>query len=144
MDKVEEKSEGLPVNRAKKRMSFEQIIKKRQERAAMPGAFVLISNTLESRWLLTKIRDYDLLVNWVQRHIGRTNVDSTKALQLIEKCQGLERSFNAMIQDLAEFVSQYEERFIPKNFIRVEKSETAPDTTMSSPEVTEVRKKKAV
>lgn len=89
--------------------SAEEFIKRKQEMAAERGTFVVRGNTLDSRWFINNLREYDRLMRWVRDRIGR-NIDTPKALELLEKSRAMEEAFREFVQELNKFVSQHAEK----------------------------------
>ena len=94
---------------ARGKLSPEEWAKKKQALAAEPGTFVVKGNTLESRWLLNRIREYDRLLGWLKSHIG-VDIDTTKALEIIEKCKTVENAFQDNLEVLREFVKSHQNK----------------------------------
>lgn len=93
----------------KGKLSPEEWAKKKQALAAEPGTFVVKGNTLESRWLLNRIREYDRLLGWLKSHIG-VDIDTQKALEIIEKCKTVETGFATNLEELREFVKSHQNK----------------------------------
>jgi hypothetical protein len=91
------------------RASIEEYVKRKQELAAQPGTYVVRSNTLESKYLLLRLREYDRLLSWVKNHIG-VDIDTKEALALIEKCREVETQFTETLEELKQFVDSYKKQ----------------------------------
>ncbi|MBE0427224.1 MAG: hypothetical protein IBX72_11355 [Nitrospirae bacterium] len=97
--------------------SIEEYVKRKQELAAQPGTYVVRSNTLESKYLLVRLREYDRLLGWVKNHIG-VDIDTEEALALINKCRDVENQFTETLEELRQFVENYKKQ-------KTEQKETA-------------------
>lgn len=83
-------------------------LERKKQLATAPGSFVIISNTLESKYYLSRIIEYDRLVSWIKKRIG-VNIDTDEALNLIKRCQEHEKQFGQLLNDLKSFVRSYVE-----------------------------------
>ncbi|MFN3481135.1 MAG: hypothetical protein ACK415_12240 [Thermodesulfovibrionales bacterium] len=83
-------------------------LEKKKQLASTPGSFVIISNTLESKYYLSRIIEYDRLIGWIKKRIG-VNIDTEKALDLIRRCQEHEKQFGQLLTELRSFVRIYVE-----------------------------------
>lgn len=88
----------------KPKLSIEEFIKRKQQLAGEPGAYVVKSNTLESKYMLVRLREYDRLLGWIKKHIG-VDIDTQEALSLIEQCRNVEKQFGEALTKLKKFVA---------------------------------------
>lgn len=87
----------------------EEYIKKKQELASQPGTYVVRSNTLESRYFLVRLKEYDGCLNWIKSHIG-VDIDTNEALNLIDRCRNLEEQFTEILNELRQFVINHKNK----------------------------------
>ena len=88
----------------KPKLSIEEFIRRKQQLAGEPGTYVVKSNTLESKYMLVRLREYDRLLEWIKKHIG-VDIDTKEALNLIEQCRNVEKQFEETLAKLKEFVT---------------------------------------
>lgn len=89
----------------KPRLTLEEFVQRKQQLAGEPGTYVVKSNTLESKYMLVRLREYDRLLSWVKMHIG-VDIDTEEALALIEQCKNVERQFGEALNALKKFVPE--------------------------------------
>jgi len=90
----------------KGKLSPEEWVREKQRLAAEPGTFVVRSNTLESRFFLNRMREYDRYLSWVRAHIG-IDIDQEKALDFINRGRDIEDRFNDIVKDMRKFVDSH-------------------------------------
>ncbi len=91
------------TEKTRPKLTTEEYIQRKQQLAGERGAYVVKSTTLESKYMLVRLREYDRLLSWVKMHIG-VDIDTQDALEIIEQCKNVEKQFEDALKKLKEFV----------------------------------------
>lgn len=91
---------------AKGKLTREEILKRKEAMIKEEGTFVVKGQSLESGAIIRHLNEYDWLVGYIKKRIGRPGIDRDKTLNLIEKCSQFDSAFMALVDELKTFVEE--------------------------------------
>ena len=98
---------------AKGKLTREEIFRRKEAMIKEEGTYVVKGLSLESSAIIRRLNDYDGLVGYIKRRIGRPGFDREQTLNLIEKCSQVESDFKALVDELQTFVEAHR-KFTPR------------------------------
>lgn len=90
----------------KRKLTFEELKKRKMEMAAEDGTYVVRGLSIESRALIRLLNGYDWSLSFIKRNMGRQGITHDRAidaLSLIERCVKFEDEFKSLTNDLTKF-----------------------------------------
>ena len=91
---------------ARGKLTREEILKRKEAMIKEEGTYVVRGQSLESGAIIRRLNEYDGLVGYIKRRIGRPGFDRDKTLNLIEKCSQFDNAFMALVDELKTFVEE--------------------------------------
>lgn len=93
----------------KRKLTIEELKKRKLQMAQEDGTYVVRGLSVESRALIRLLNGYDWSLSFIKRNMGRQGITHDRAidaLSLIERCIQFETEFKNLTNDLTKFARE--------------------------------------